>query len=158
MICHIGLGSNLGDRGANLQKAITEIAEKAGVFSAISSVYETEPWGFQSNNRFLNQVVCIDTHLSPSALLQECQDIEKTLGRNNKTQDHFEDRTIDIDLLLYEDLIIESRELTLPHPHLHTRMFVLQGLYEIAPDLIHPKLKQSISYLYDKLYFENTEQ
>jgi 2-amino-4-hydroxy-6-hydroxymethyldihydropteridine pyrophosphokinase len=148
MICYLGLGSNLGNKQENLLKAIANIAEKIGVFSAISSMYETEPWGFHSDNAFLNQVVCIDTSLSPEEILKESRNIEKTMGREKKTTTHFEDRIIDIDILLYENFTVETKELKLPHPYLHERLFVLRGLNEIAPDVIHPTLNKSISELY----------
>jgi 2-amino-4-hydroxy-6-hydroxymethyldihydropteridine pyrophosphokinase len=148
MICYLGLGSNLGNKEENLLKAIVNIAEKIGVFSAISSMYETDPWGFHSDNLFLNQVVCIDTSLSPEEILKESQNIEKTMGRKKKTATHFEDRIIDIDILLYENFTVEAKKLTLPHPHLHERLFVLRGLNEIAPDVIHPTLNKSFSELY----------
>ena len=145
MICFLGLGTNLGDKQINLLKAIASIAEKIGIFSAISSVYETEPWGYASCNQFLNQVVCVDTLLSPQEILEESQKIELQIGRSEKTEKCYQDRLIDIDLLFYGNLIIETNELTLPHPLLHQRDFVLKGLNEIAPDFIHPKLKCKIS-------------
>ena len=146
MIGYLGLGSNLGNRQENLQKAIACLDP-----GAVSSVYETKPWGYSSENAFLNQVIRIDTALSPSELLQQIRQIEKSLGREEKTKDGYEDRLIDIDILLYDDLILETEELTIPHPHLHERLFVLEGLNEIAPDLIHPRLNQSIAELYAKL-------
>lgn len=148
MICYLGLGTNLGDKQQNLQKAIAWIAEKIGVFSAVSSVYENQAWGFTSENTFFNQVVCVETNLSPKEILDETQTIEKIIGRKKKTGINFEDRIIDIDILFYEDLVLERNELQIPHPHLHKRKFVLQGLYEIAPNLIHPVLNKSIAELY----------
>ena len=148
MICFLGLGSNLGDKQVNLQKAIVFIAEKIGIISAISSAYKTKPWEFHSDNSFLNQVVCVKTILTPFEILNESQKIEKAIGREKKTENIFEDRIIDIDILLYENLIMETNELKLPHPHLHNRLFVLQGLYEIAPHFIHPVINKSISELY----------
>jgi len=148
MTCFLGLGSNLGNRQINLLKAIAGIAEKIGVFSAISSVYETKPWGFHSENAFLNQVIRVETTLTPEEVLKESQRIETVLGREKKTTTTFEDRIIDIDILFYEDFIVETDTLTLPHPHLHKRIFTLQGLHEIEPHLMHPVLDKSISDLY----------
>jgi 2-amino-4-hydroxy-6-hydroxymethyldihydropteridine pyrophosphokinase len=148
MTCFLGLGSNLGNRQEYLLKAIAGITESIGIISAVSSVCETKSWGFHSENAFLNQVVRVETTLTPEEVLKESQKIEKVLGRENKTTTNFEDRTIDIDILFYEDFIIETDMLRLPHPHLHKRIFALQGLYEIAPHFIHPVLNKSISELY----------
>lgn len=133
-IVYLSLGSNLGDRKINLEKAIKLIAERAGTLSAISSIYETEPWGFESKNSFFNMVICIETTLSPTQLLVTTQEIEKELGRTEKTdQGSYKDRIIDIDLIMYDDLEINTPKLTLPHPHMNERPFVMEPLCEIAP-------------------------
>lgn len=147
MIAYLALGTNLGDKSVNLLKATALIAERIGIFSAISSVYETEAWGYDSSNTFLNQVVCVNTPLSPEELLSETQKIEKELGRTKKSDGAYHDRIIDIDLILYEDFVIETENLKIPHPLFHQRKFVLEPLNEIAPDLIHPVLKKTISQL-----------
>jgi 2-amino-4-hydroxy-6-hydroxymethyldihydropteridine diphosphokinase len=144
---YLALGSNLGDKNRNLLKAIALIAEKTGIFSAISSVYETEPWGYQSPNTFYNMVVSIETALLPRELLEICQSIEKEMGRTPKNSPGYQDRIIDIDIILYDERVYESENLILPHPRFHRRLFVLEPLNEIKPDFIHPVLNKSISAL-----------
>jgi 2-amino-4-hydroxy-6-hydroxymethyldihydropteridine diphosphokinase len=146
-LVYLALGANLGDRDLNLLKAIAFIAERIGIFSAISSVYETPAWGFESDNLFLNQVVCVETDLSPQEILTETQNIEKEIGRTEKTNHSYLDRLIDIDLILYDDLVFKSENLTLPHPLFHQRAFVLEPLNEIAPELVHPVLHKTVKEL-----------
>ncbi len=146
--CYISLGSNLGDKKQNLEHAIQLIAERAGTLSAISSIYETEPWGYESLNIFCNMVIKIETQLSPTQLLHISQKIEKEMGRTKKSSGtNYQDRIIDIDLIMYDDVIIETPELVLPHPRFHERLFVMYPLNEIAPDLIHPVLQKTIREL-----------
>lgn len=147
MITYLALGSNLGDKSENLLRGIGKIAERIGIFSAVSSVYETSPWGFCSDNSFLNQVVCVETFLSPEELLFRTQQIEKELGRKTKSDHAYHDRIIDIDIIMYDNLILELENLILPHPLFHQRRFVLEPLNEIAPDLIHPVICKSVSQL-----------
>ncbi|MCC8146519.1 MAG: 2-amino-4-hydroxy-6-hydroxymethyldihydropteridine diphosphokinase [Bacteroidales bacterium] len=134
-IVFLALGTNLGNKKQNLDKAMDLIAERIGSLSAISSVYETEPWGFESENSFLNNVVKVETRLLPFELLSVTQEIEKELGRTAKTTQRYQDRIIDIDILFYDDLILQSDELVLPHPFFRERDFVLKPLLEIAPEL-----------------------
>ena len=109
---------------------------------------ESEPWGFESKNSFLNCVVAFDTHLSPIELLNATEEIERRLGRTKKSiGGQYSDRTIDIDILFYGNKVIKSERLTVPHPLLHLRNFVLQPLYEIAPQLTHPAMGRTISEL-----------
>ncbi|MDR0863414.1 MAG: 2-amino-4-hydroxy-6-hydroxymethyldihydropteridine diphosphokinase [Candidatus Symbiothrix sp.] len=131
MTAYLALGTNLGDKNLNLLIAIALIAEKIGIFSAISSIYHTEPWGFESPHSFLNMVVKVDTPLLPLELLRATQEIEKEMGRTQKTTSAYQDRIIDIDIILYDDLTFESEELTLPHPLYKQRPFVLEPLKEI---------------------------
>jgi 2-amino-4-hydroxy-6-hydroxymethyldihydropteridine diphosphokinase len=133
---YLALGTNLGDKRLNLLIAIAGIAGKIGVLSAISSVYETEPWGFESRNSFLNMVVCVETELSPLELLKATQEIEKKMGRTEKTGAVYKDRIIDIDIILYGDLTYQSEELTLPHPLYKQRAFVLEPLKEIRLEVL----------------------
>lgn len=129
---YIGLGSNLGDRQALLEEALQLIDERVGQVERVSSFYETEPWGFVSDNLFLNAAALVLTSLSPHRCLKETQHIERMLGRTDKTVDGmFQDRPIDIDLLMYDDLEINTPELTLPHPHIEEREFVQLPLQEI---------------------------
>ena len=130
-IVFLALGTNLGDKNINLLIAIAFIAERIGVLSAISSVYESEPWGFNSENSFLNMVVKVETTLLPEDLLHATQAIEKTMGRTQKTETSYQDRVIDIDIILYDDLVYESEELRIPHPLSRQRPFVWTPLTEI---------------------------
>ena len=131
----IGLGSNLGDRSALLDEALQLIDERVGHVVRVSSYYETEPWGFQSDNLFLNAAALVITTLSPQHCLKETQHIERQLGRVDKTVDGaFQDRPIDIDLLMYDDLEVNEPDLTLPHPHIEEREFVQIPLQEILDE------------------------
>lgn len=148
-IAYLGLGSNLGNRNEMLEKALYEIENSVGHIVARSGFYETKAWGFLSDNRFLNTCVCVNTTHSPLLCLDRTQEIERKLGRHTKSRDgHYADRPIDIDILLYDQLIIESERLTLPHPLLHLRAFVLKGLTEIAGSYEHPVLKKTIEELW----------
>lgn len=129
---YLGLGSNLGNREANIRQAIDLIGERVGKVVRTSSFIETEPWGFDSEHRFINAVCLVETELQPLECLHETQRIERQLGRKRKSRKGiYHDRPIDIDLLLYDDVHLESRELTLPHPHIEERDFVRIPLEEI---------------------------
>jgi 2-amino-4-hydroxy-6-hydroxymethyldihydropteridine diphosphokinase len=142
----IGLGSNLGDRVENLREAKSRIGELIGPVVEESPVYETEPWGFESDNEFLNMVLCAETALSPSGLLGRILMIESQLGRI-RGEARYSSRNIDIDILLYNSEIINETALIIPHPRMHERRFVLVPLNEIASELKHPVLKKSIKEL-----------
>lgn len=145
---YLGLGSNLGNRQQLLQQSIEMIKEQIGEVISQSALYVTEPWGFESAHPFLNAVVCCETSLNAFDILEQTQRIERQLGRQHKSiNGQYTDRCIDIDLLLVNDEIIQTPQLTLPHPLMHKRQFVLEPLCEIAPDLMHPTLKVSISQL-----------
>lgn len=131
-IAYLSLGSNLGDRHATMQSAILLLGKQAGTVDRVSSAIETEPWGFESANKFLNMCVRITTTLSPEQLLATTKDIEQQLGRTIKSVNgQYHDRPIDIDILTYDDLHINTPTLTLPHPHMHERDFVMIPLREI---------------------------
>lgn len=131
-IAYLSLGSNLGDRHATMQQAILLLDSQAGTVDRVSSAIETEPWGFESANKFLNMCVRITTTLSPEQLLATTKDIELQLGRTTKSVNgQYHDRPIDIDILTYDDLHIKTPSLTLPHPHMHERDFVMIPLREI---------------------------
>lgn len=131
-IAYLSLGSNLGDRHATMQSAILLLGKQAGTVDRVSSAIETEPWGFKSANKFLNMCVRIITPLSPEQFLATTKDIEQQLGRTTKSVNgQYHDRPIDIDILTYDDLHINTPSLTLPHPHMHERDFVMIPLREI---------------------------
>lgn len=131
-IAYLSLGSNLGDRHATMQQAILLLGKQAGTVDRVSSAIETEPWGFKSANKFLNMCVRIITPLSPEQLLATTKDIELQLGRTTKSVNgQYHDRPIDIDILTYDDIHINTPSLTLPHPHMHERDFVMIPLREI---------------------------
>lgn len=142
----LGLGSNLGDREEYLQKAKVSIEESIGPVVSASSVYETEPWGFGNDKKFLNMVICIETSLSPSGLLEMILVIESQLGRI-RCEKQYSSRNIDIDILLYNNEIVDEAALKIPHPRMHERKFVLVPLCEIASGLTHPVLNKSIESL-----------
>ena len=132
---YIGLGSNLGDKEELLHRAIGLINERIGSVLRTSSFIETEPWGFQSDNTFLNGACLVETSLSPMQCLKETQEIERLLGRTRKSTDgKYHDRPIDLDLLLYDDWEMNTPELVLPHPHMYERDFVMIPLREIMDD------------------------
>lgn len=148
-LVYLSLGSNLGDRELFLQAALQRLESKAGSITNISSYYETEPWGFESNTQFLNICVSLKTQLTPFQLLERINLIEKELGRNQKSDVKYASRVIDIDILTFGDQIITSEHLTIPHPHMNNRLFVLMPLGEIAPDFRHPKSKKTIQQIMD---------
>ena len=135
MIAYLSLGTNLGDKRKNIAEAIKNIGELVGDVVRQSALYETEPWGFRSDNRFVNAAVCVDTQLSPRRLLEETQRIEREMGRTLKSDGgEYHDRIIDIDILLYGDLHIDEPDLKIPHPLMHERDFVMTPLNEIMED------------------------
>jgi 2-amino-4-hydroxy-6-hydroxymethyldihydropteridine diphosphokinase len=140
------LGSNRGNRPEMLSLATELIQKQAGKITASSSVYETAPWGFFDETFFLNQVLCIETLLSPHDLLEALLHIETSIGRKRRGT-NYTSRLIDIDILFYGDHIINHEHLTVPHPRLHERRFVLLPLTEIAASLVHPLLKLTIGEL-----------
>ncbi len=144
----LGLGTNLGEREKMLEQAISLIEKHIGHIALVSSVFQTEPWGFESKNEFLNMVVKVETLLAPSELLQKTLMIETMLGRV-RGEKQYASRLIDIDLLLFDDQVIDDETLTVPHPLMHERRFVLVPLCEIAPDIIHPLMKVTVSSLLD---------
>lgn len=147
-IVYLGIGTNLGDKRHQMETSIQYIKERIGNIISQSTLYEYAPWKFQSNHSFLNAVVCLQTYLSPQKLLIQTQEIEKDMGRQEKSREKvYKDRLIDIDILLYDDLCIHEKNLEIPHPLMTERLFVMEPLSEIAPDLIHPTLKKSIKEL-----------
>ena len=139
----LGIGTNLGNREDNLEAAIKRIEETIGPVLKYSSIYETEPWGFKAEDQFLNMVIIVNTDLSPSFLLEQILNVESAFGRVRSTE-RYSSRLIDIDILLYEDIIIYDQNLKIPHPLLDKRRFVLEPLCEIAPGVIHPILNKTM--------------
>jgi len=137
------IGGNLGDRYSLLEQAKQEIGSRIGELIKESSVYETAPWGFIADQNFLNQVIIIKTNFSSRDVLNTCLDIENYLGRK-RSSNGYHSRTMDIDILFYNNEIIELDGLTIPHARLHQRRFTLEPLVEISSDYIHPKLKKTV--------------
>jgi len=142
----LGIGTNLGNREDNLKNALAMIGEYIGTVRKTSSVYETEPWGFRSENEFLNMVAEVETDLPPSGVLGRILMIEAHSGRIRNSKE-YSSRVIDLDILFYDDLVLNEKSLVIPHPKIPDRRFVLVPLFEVAPDLIHPVLKKSIRRL-----------
>lgn len=148
-LVYLGIGSNLGDRMRMLFKGRISIDTLVGEVVAISGVYESEPWGFESSNMFLNQVIVVETTLEPQELLGQIMLIERSLGRKRNGV-VCSDRKIDIDILFYEDQCINCDNLVIPHPRLHKRKFVLLPLNDIAADFQHPLLEKRIVRLLEE--------
>ncbi len=148
VIAYIAIGSNLGDKITSCRRAI-ELLEKSGKVKRVSSFFCTEPVGHPNQEDFVNAVIELETDLSPLALLAACHVVEDALGRSRLV--HWGPRTIDLDILLYGDEIIDTAELSIPHPLMTTRGFVLVPLCEIAPQAVHPKSLKSIDTLLREL-------
>lgn len=145
---YLGLGTNLGDKQANLKAAVEKINERIGEVTSLSSFYETAPWGFESQNSFLNAALCVQTSMEALQILQVTQEIEKELGRMKKSSGGcYTDRLIDIDILLYGDVVLNTSQLVIPHPLMEKRAFVMQPLAEIAPNVVHPLLNKTMQEL-----------
>ena len=145
------LGSNLGDRELLVNQASKMIGERCGKIVAKSRLYESEPWGFKSEHWFLNQVVKIETALSPDDLMKELLEIEKELGRDRSVpHEGYVSRPMDLDILYFGNEIIDTQMITAPHPRLHERRFTLLPLCDIAPDYVHPVMKKTNLQLLDE--------
>ena len=149
-IAYIGFGSNLGESGKICRKAISLLDETEGIkVESVSSFYQTEPVGFETQPLFINGAVMVWTSLEPDALFSQMRRIERDLGRVAKFK--WGPRYIDLDLLLYDDKVLDGEELTIPHPLMHERRFVLAPLVEIAPEIRHPKLGKTVFELFQML-------
>lgn len=149
-LAYIGFGSNIGDRLKHLQNAIHALSKTEGInLREISSVYKTDPVGYEAQGQFLNGVAAIQTSLSPLSLLHTLKDIEIAIGRQHRIR--WGPREIDLDILIYGNLCVQTEKLVIPHPEMHLRDFVLVPLVEMAPDLVHPVFQESIQTLLERL-------
>ncbi|RYD55695.1 MAG: 2-amino-4-hydroxy-6-hydroxymethyldihydropteridine diphosphokinase [Sphingobacteriales bacterium] len=142
---YLSLGSNEGDRIGWLRQSLQMLAEKCGAIVAISHIYQTAAWGLPDQPDFLNMAVAVDTELSAADVLSKIRLIEEALKRQRTIK--WGQRTLDIDILFFNDEVIDTAELQVPHPHLHKRMFVLVPLADFAPDYLHPVLKKTVLQL-----------
>lgn len=145
----LGLGSNIEPREVHIESACNAL-EQNGRITLISSIVQTEPWGYSDDRPYLNAVCEYRTNLKPLQLLSIVEDIEREEGRTRKSTDGYRGRTLDIDILFYDDQIIHTPDLMVPHPRLHLRNFVLVPLAEIAPDYVHPELHLSVRELLER--------
>lgn len=143
-VTYLCLGGNIGNREKALELAMVKIAEQIGEITNRSGIYETEAWGVENQQAYLNQCIELSTDLHPDELITQLLSIEKELGRERTISQTYEPRTIDIDILFYNNAIINTSQLTVPHPRLHLRKFVLAPLNEISPDFLHPLLNKTI--------------
>ncbi len=147
------LGGNLGDRFRMLEMARHGLDQRAGTIDFCSGIYESEPWGFEADQHFLNQVVKLHTHLQPEPLMDTLRSLEQELGRNRAAADaggNYNSRVIDLDILFFGRRILQLPHLIIPHPQLHKRRFTLEPLAEMAPGMIHPVFGKTISQLLDE--------
>ncbi len=145
----LSIGTNIGDRERNIENAVEALGE-IGKVTAVSPIYMSEPWGFESENGFYNIALAMESELLPLDLLQETQRIEHELGRTAKTTTAYADRVIDIDIIAYNDTIIDTPTLTIPHKLMHLRNFVLYPIADIAPNWVHPTLHRTAQELKEK--------
>jgi len=138
-------GSNIGNRSGNLKKAELMLNEVFGLAIKISEIYETQAWGKTNQPNFFNQALLYQSNLTPLKLLKAIKTIEKKIGGNHK--ERWAERLMDIDIIFYDDLVYESEHLTIPHPLMHLRNFVLEPLNEVAAEYVHPKLQVTVNHL-----------
>jgi 2-amino-4-hydroxy-6-hydroxymethyldihydropteridine diphosphokinase len=149
-VVYIGIGSNLGNRQENCLRAIELLQKKGIIITKRSSLYETEPWGVKDQPLFINMAIEIETGLKPKVLLKILKDVEKEVGRGKSIK--WGPRIIDLDILLFDNIVLNEDDLEIPHPLMHKRDFVLRPLCEIAPDIKHPLLKLTMDKLMQQLY------
>lgn len=144
---YVSLGSNLGNRKKKLSDAVQMLQEKVGSIIDSSAIYETESWGNENLPSFYNQVICISTTLSATELMKTLLQIEEQMGRKRKSSENYSSRTLDLDVIYYNNEVISEEHLQIPHPHLHKRNFVLLPLMEIARDFVHPIFNKNTAQL-----------
>ena len=152
----IAIGSNLGNRFYYIQKALRSLQNFFGTEFKVAPVYESSPWGLTQQPRYLNTVVTFKTHRSPQEILNQCMKIELEYGRERITK--WGARTLDLDIILFDQLIVKTPDLTLPHPHMEHRDFVLQPLIDLFPDIIHPKSQIPLKNYLSKLELNTLKQ
>ncbi len=145
----VSTGSNLGPRQKNLESVISKISERIGCVRRASSIYESDAWGYRSKNPFYNQCLEVETELTPEECMDRILKIERTMGRE-RDGTGYRDRIIDVDILLFDDLVVKTRRMTIPHPGMPDRRFVLLPLAEILPHLRHPVLNLTVSEILEK--------
>lgn len=149
-LAYIGFGSNIGDRLGHIRNAIRALSKTEGItLQKTSSIYKTDPVGHEAQAEFLNGVAAIQTDLPPLSLLHALKDIETAIGRQHRIR--WGPREIDLDILIYGGMCFQTEKLVIPHPEMHLRRFVLVPLAEIAPDFVHPVLKETIQTLLERL-------
>lgn len=147
-IVYLGIGSNLGDKEKNCREAIKELGKLSSVeIMSRSGFYITDPVGGPPQADFVNAVVKVETTLSPDECLSEFKKIEKKMGRTQRPRNH--PRVIDVDILMYDDMVLSKTDLVIPHPRMHERYFVLRGFMEIAPEAVHPVLRKTVREIYE---------
>ncbi len=150
--CYILFGSNQGDKEALLEQACALINKRCGMLVERSSAYLTEPWGFEADEWFLNELLVVETELGPDALMDTLLGIEAELGRVRYPEvQGYTSRTVDLDILYYGDKVIHTEKVIVPHPRLHLRKFALEPLCEVIPDFLHPVFNLSQTQLLEKL-------
>jgi 2-amino-4-hydroxy-6-hydroxymethyldihydropteridine diphosphokinase len=142
--CYILFGSNMGDKSEIFEQACALINNRCGRIVAVSSAYESEPWGFEADEWFLNRLIVIETELAPDELMRQLLDIEAELGRVRHPEiEGYTSRVVDLDILYYGNRVMQTPMVTVPHPRLHLRRFALMPLCELIPDFVHPVLQQT---------------
>ena len=145
-ICHISIGSNLGDRMSSINQSIYELSRFSNVMSK-SHVYESSSWGYSDKNSYFNLVIKLETDFSEHQLMESILKIEKGLGRERSKENRYQARTIDLDIIFFDDLVVNTKNLIIPHPRYHKRNFVLVPLNDISPKLVCPVFKKSVNDL-----------
>ena len=148
-IAYLSIGSNIGDRESNITNAVQKIKERGILVYDVSPIYETEPYGVEEQPKFLNAAIKISTKFRPEELLEKLLQIEKELGRERK--ERWGPRTLDLDILFYDDLILNEKNLIIPHTDMVNREFVLKPLSDIAPEVVHPVCQKTVLELYNEL-------